>query len=211
MTVFDLDSEIAQIVSDLEDKEKDKYSIIYMDPPWKFDSSDCISDMSSAECIYPTMTVEEMELLPIDEISATDALIFMWVCSTHLIEALRIINSWGFEYRTIAFVWEKKRTNAGFYTQTSVEICLVAKKGRIPTPRGSRKERQFLCEKSTEHSKKPSEIRSRIERMFPTQRKIEIFSRDQVNGWTTWGNQSVCKDRKVSEIFEKHGFSDGLK
>jgi len=66
---------------------------------------------------------------------------------------------------------------------------LVGKKGKIPTPRGSRNVRQFLSEERTRHSTKPLEIRKRIEEMFPTQKKIELFSREKVPGWECWGNE----------------------
>ena len=68
------------------------------------------------------------------------------------------------------------------------ELCLVFKRGKIPTPRGARNVRQLVTERRTEHSRKPVEVRRRIEEMFPRQRKIELFARDAgVHGWDTWG------------------------
>jgi len=79
-------------------------------------------------------------------------------------------------------------TNWGFYTLSSVEVCLVFKRG--PTPkRAVTNMRQFLSEKLTIHSRKPLEIRRRIERMFPIQPKIELFSREKMVGWDAWGNE----------------------
>lgn len=199
---MDLDSLISQLIS----QEDGKYPIIYCDPPWQYDAQENIAKESAAHCVYKTMTVEEIAKLPVAEISAPDSLIFMWVASTHMTEALWLMSEWGFRFRTIAFVWEKQSTNPGYYTQTSVEIVLVGKRGCIPTPRGSRKERQFLSERRTVHSRKPAEIRKRIERMFPDQKKIELFSREQIEGWTVWGNQSNCEDLEVKELFAKHGF-----
>ena len=74
-------------------------------------------------------------------------------------------------------------------SRISPEIPLVSIKGKIPQPRGSRKERQFLSELRTKHSKKPDEIRKRIERMFPKQTKIELFARQRYDGWDAWGNE----------------------
>lgn len=90
---------------------------------------------------------------------------------------------------TIAFIWHKQRTNPGYYTMSECEICVVGKKGKIPTPRGSRNERQFLSELRTKHSKKPDEIRNRINRMFPEQTKIELFARQRYENWDAWGNE----------------------
>ena len=64
---------------------------------------------------------------------------------------------------------------------------MVFKRGRIPQPRGARNIRQFISEKRTKHSKKPNEVRHRIEQMFPTQRKIELFAREFADGWDVWG------------------------
>ena len=99
------------------------------------------------------------------------------------------MKAWGFEYKTIAFVWEKQKPNPGYYTMSTVEICIVGKKGNIPTPRGIRNARQFLSEKRTQHSKKPDEIRNRITQMFPTQKKLEMFARNATEGWSVFGNE----------------------
>ena len=72
---------------------------------------------------------------------------------------------------------------------SSCEYVLVGKKGSIPKPRGSRNEQQFLAEERTHHSAKPAEIRNRITRMHPTQKRIELFARVKVFGWDSWGNQ----------------------
>jgi len=77
----------------------------------------------------------------------------------------------------------------GSYTMSECEICLIGKKGKIPQPRGARNIRQFLSEKKTRHSAKPVEIRNRIEQMFPTQDKIELFARNKTDGWDVWGNE----------------------
>jgi N6-adenosine-specific RNA methylase IME4 len=66
---------------------------------------------------------------------------------------------------------------------------VVAKKGKIPTPRGARNVRQFLSELRGKHSAKPAEIRNRIEKMFPTQNKVELFARSKSKGWEVWGNE----------------------
>jgi N6-adenosine-specific RNA methylase IME4 len=99
------------------------------------------------------------------------------------------MESWGFKYATIAFIWHKQRTNPGHYTMSECEICLVGKRGTIPTPRGARNVRQFLSKMRGKHSAKPNEIRARIEAMFPTQNKVELFARQNVLGWDAWGNE----------------------
>jgi N6-adenosine-specific RNA methylase IME4 len=77
--------------------------------------------------------------------------------------------------------------NPGKYTMSYCEMCLVFKRGKIPTPRGSRNEKQLHSIPRNKHSQKPNEIRKAIERMFPTQSKIELFAREKPNGWDVWG------------------------
>jgi N6-adenosine-specific RNA methylase IME4 len=95
---------------------------------------------------------------------------------------------WGFEWATVAFVWDKKKTNPGYYTLSQCELCLVGKRGRIPVPRGSRKVRQLVSEKRTGHSAKPVEVARRITQMFPKQQKIELFATRTLLGWDSWGH-----------------------
>ena len=170
-----------------------RYSIIYADPPWSYGNTQfnpaTTNHTSSADMHYPTMSPSELKELDIPSICADDCLLFMWTSSPHLQIAIELGNAWKFEYKTIGFVWEKEITNPGFYTMSSVEVCLVFKKGKIPSPRGSRNIRQFLSEKRTAHSKKPDEIRKRIVDMFPTQKKLEMFARKKFDGWDSWGNE----------------------
>lgn len=184
------------------------YEIIYADPPWDYagqtqhggQGTPC---SSSALEHYPTMTVEEM-LKEITVPAADNCLLFMWTSSPHLDQAMTLGQGWGFNYATVAFVWHKGKTNPGFYTMSECELCLVFKRGKIPSPRGSRNQRQFLYETRREHSRKPEEIRKRIERMFPTQTKFEMFARTEIPGWDTFGNQTNTFEytTKFEELFE---------
>jgi len=169
-----------------------KYSVLYADPAWNYGGRtqhNGVSAVKSAEDHYNTMTLQQLKEIKIQEKTEKDAILFLWTSSPHLAQALELMNAWGFEYKTIAFVWDKQKTNPGYYTLSQVEICLVGKKGKFPTPRGSRKEKQFLSEMRGIHSKKPDEIRKRIEKMFPTQKKLEMFARQTSIGWDVWGNE----------------------
>jgi len=169
-----------------------KYSVIYADPAWDYDGRiqhNGIHTTGSAVCHYPTMKVEEIKVLKVADLCEKDCLLFMWSSSPHLPCALDVMKAWGFEYKTIAFVWEKERVNPGYYTMSSCEICIVGKRGNIPTPRGARNVKQFLQEARTVHSKKPDEIRNRIVQMFPTQKKLEMFARQKTEGWDVFGNE----------------------
>ena len=177
---------------DTEVKEK-KYQIIYADPAWQYKSKECLAKKSilngKLNTHYSTMSMNDLKKLPVGGVSDDNCLLFLWVVSPMLDECIDVLKSWGFKYSTIGFIWHKQKTNPGSYTMSECEICLIGKKGNIPTPRGLRNIRQFLSESKTKHSSKPEEIRNRITQMFPTQNKIELFARQKVDGWDSWGNE----------------------
>lgn len=170
-----------------------KYQIIYADPAWQYKTKECLAKTSilngDINTHYDTMTQNELKQLNVKSISEKNSMLFLWVVSPMLKEGIEVMEAWGFKYATIAFVWHKQRTNPGHYTMSECEICLVGKRGKIPTERGSRNTKQFLSEMRGKHSEKPSEIRNRIEQMFPTHTRIELFARKKVEGWHAWGNE----------------------
>ena len=183
-----------------------KYQVIYADPPWNYPSA-MINPFrkklspSNPTDHYPTMSMKDIGKLPIDTIADDDCVLFLWVASPLLPKCIEVGVAWGFTYKTVGFVWHKKRTNPGFYTLSETELCLIFKKGRIPKPRGARNIRQLLSAKRGKHSQKPHAIRERIMAMFPEQDKIELFARKPAHlfsdisqesweGWDVWGNES---------------------
>ena len=179
-----------------------KFDIIYADPPWhyngklQFDKSSASVDkidlsknifISSAEFKYPTLKTSQMMSLPVQDIAKDDCLLFMWATNPHLAQAIQLGEAWGFEYKTVAFVWDKLAHNPGQYTLSNCELCLVFKRGRIPRPRGARNIQQLIRSPRRAHSMKPDEVRHNIEKMFPTQERIELFARSAARGWTAWG------------------------
>jgi N6-adenosine-specific RNA methylase IME4 len=171
-----------------------RYSIIYADPPWDYKGQKQHAgagseDTGGAETHYETVTLDELKRLSVLSVCAPDCLLFMWATSPHLDQAIDLMKGWGFAWATVAFVWDKQRVNPGFYTLSQVELVLVGKRGKIPTPRGSRNERQLVSELRGEHSVKPEQVRQRIEAMFPTQAKLELFARRPAPGWDVWGDE----------------------
>lgn len=193
----------------------DKYEIIYADPPWdyggkmQYDKSSIKSEnigfqknifISSAEFKYPTVKLPDLKKLNVQSIAAENCLLFMWATGPHLAHAIELGEAWGFEYKTIAFVWDKMIHNPGRYTLSQTELCLVFKKGKIPTPRGARNIRQLIALKRGAHSEKPEKVIEGITKMFPEQKKIELFARKNYVGWDNWGLE--IPDAKV-EIFSQ--------
>ena len=180
----------------------EKYDVIYADPPWdyggkmQYDKSSIKTEnvgfeknifISSATFKYPTLKIKDLVKLDVNSIAADDCLLFMWTTGPHLATSIELGKAWGFEYKTMAFVWDKMMHNPGRYTLSQTEFCLVFKKGKIPTPRGARNIRQLVAVPRGKHSEKPEQIIDGITKMFPEQRKIELFARKNYNGWDNWG------------------------
>lgn len=193
----------------------EKYDIIYADPPWdyggkmQYDKSS-IKDLnigferkifiSSAVFKYPTLKLKELKMLDVDSIASSDCLLFMWTTGPQMAIAIELGTYWGFKYKTMAFVWDKMMHNPGRYTLSQTEFCLVFKKGRIPTPRGARNVRQLISSPREKHSEKPEEVIYGITKMFPSQRKIELFARKNYYGWDNWGLEiPECKTKILAE------------
>jgi N6-adenosine-specific RNA methylase IME4 len=182
-----------------------KYQIIYADPPWDYNvDTGCDGGRLnykrglSAKEEYPTMKLSDIKNLPVKDICDDNSLLFIWTTGPQFPSSIEVINSWGFKYRTIAFVWNKIMTCPGIYTLSSCEFCIVAKRGKIPVPRGSRNIRQFIELKRDKHSKKPDEVMKSIRRMFPSQKKIELFARVSTVGWDSIGNEIDGKNIDAS-------------
>jgi N6-adenosine-specific RNA methylase IME4 len=171
-----------------------KFSIVYADPPWDYKGQEQHAGAGGfatggAISHYNTMTLEDLKKIDVVSHCEKDCLLFMWATSPHLDQAIDLLKAWGFQWATVGFVWDKQRINPGFYTMSQIELCLIGKRGKIPQPRGARNIRQFVSEIRGEHSTKPSEVRSRIEQMFPSHAKLEMFARTVTPGWDVWGNE----------------------
>ena len=171
------------------------FEIIYADPPWDYKgqlqhAGAGSGDTGGAIRHYPTVVLHDLMRLDVPSICAEDSLLFLWATNPHLDQAIELGKAWGFAWATVAFVWDKVRVNPGFYTMSQCELCLVFKRGKIPSPRGERNVRQLVTAKRGPHSAKPEEVRRRIDLMFPYQRKIELFARRRASGWYPWGLES---------------------
>ena len=180
----------------------DKYDVIYADPPWdyggkmQYDKSSIKTlnigfernvFISAANFKYPTLKLKELKKLCVSSISADDCILFMWTTGPQFANSIELGQTWGFEYKTVAFVWDKQVHNPGRYTLSQTEFVLAFKKGRFPSPRGARNIRQLLSVHRGEHSEKPEQVIDGITRMFPQQKKIELFARKNYVGWDNWG------------------------
>ena len=170
-----------------------KYNIIYADPPWSYKDK-ALAGKRGAGCKYPVMNTTDICKFPIQQITAKDAVLFMWVTMPKLNECFDLIKAWGFEYKTCAFVWVKKNKKSdslfwgmGHWTRANAEICLIATKGK--PKRQAANIHSVVITPIEEHSKKPNEIRDRIVSLCGDLPRIELFARQHSNGWDCWGNE----------------------
>ena len=166
--------------------ELGKFSVIYCDPPWKYEYAQ--SDRRKVENQYPTMTLKELCDLSIGEIVAPDAVLFMWTTSPKLKESLQVMEAWGFQYRTCA-VWVKERIGMGYYFRQQHELLLVGKKGELPPPPPGTRISSVMVYPRGIHSEKPLCVFRFIEDFYPGLPRIQLFARQEHDGWTAWGNE----------------------
>jgi N6-adenosine-specific RNA methylase IME4 len=175
------------------------YDVILADPPWHFqnfsaDEPGMIHERSrGANKHYPTMTIDDICSLKIP--SENDAILFLWACWPLLPEAMRVISAWGFEYKTIAWVWVKANrsgigffTGMGYYTRANTEPCLLATRGNTPKP-ANRGIQSLIYSAVQEHSRKPDDQYRKIEALYPGKRYLEMFARRKRVNWHAWGNE----------------------
>lgn len=185
-----------------------KYSVIYADPPWSFQAWSGEGTDRAAENHYPTMTQAEIEALPIGDLAADNCALFMWAVMPQLPEALRVIEAWGFTYKTCAFVWVKQTkdgerfaTGMGYWTRANAEVCLLATRGS--PQRLNADVHQVIASPRMEHSRKPEEVATRIERLVAGP-YIELFRRGESRpGWEAWGNQAEAHPLDIPPYLQR--------
>lgn len=182
-----------------------KFGAILCDPPWSFLTygKKQTTPHRTAEDHYVTMTAEDLRSMPVEGCAAKDCALFMWVVDSHLDEAIELGKAWGFEFKTIAFIWAKTtqrakqfgffppetvhRIGMGYWTRKQAEICIMFTRGK---PRRIGKGvRQIIEAPRREHSRKPDETHARVEALVGGP-YLELFAREPRAGWTVWGNQT---------------------
>ena len=163
---------------------KEPFNIFYADPPWRYEFSK--SERGDPEEHYPTMSVEEICELKLKLPTADTAVLFLWATAPKLQEALEVIQSWGFEYRT-HMIWVKDKWGTGHYIRGQHELLLIGRKGDVWVPEEGDRPSSVFRAKRTEHSKKPGRVYEIIEKMYPGQKYLELFARNEREGWTPWG------------------------
>jgi N6-adenosine-specific RNA methylase IME4 len=178
---------------------RNKYGVIYADPPCSFRTWSAKGTGRSAISHYDCLSFDALAGLPIADLAAGDCVLFLWAVDPLLDRAFELIRAWGFEYKTVAFYWVKQNkktdgffTGLGYWTRANPEQCLLAIRGK-PKRRGT-DVRKLIIEPRREHSRKPDEVTERIERLVDGP-YVELFARESRLGWDCWGNQTGLFDR----------------
>ena len=178
-----------------------KYKIIYADPAWQYSDKRTGAGKNNpngaggAEKHYNTMPTNEICSLPIKNISADNCMLFMWATSPLLPDAFKVMEAWGFKYKTVGFVWAKTTNDGmkirgdgiGNYTIQNAEFCLIGLKGKYW--RNKTGVKQFILSPKQKHSQKPNDAKKRIMELCGDLPRIELFARQQTEGWDVWGNE----------------------
>ncbi len=170
------------------------FATIVADPPWDFRTYSEKGAGRSPSAHYPTMGLDDIKALPVADLAARNACLFLWTTGSHLPMALEVMEAWGFTYKSCAFVWvkttrtdqQKLATGLGFWTRQNAEHVLLGTRGR--PKRKSANVQQTLLAPRLEHSRKPEEIQDRIERLVDGP-YLELFARRHRPGWFCWGDE----------------------
>lgn len=181
-----------------------KYDIIYADPAWSYYQN---KGRGCAANHYQIRSDEELCNLPVKEIAAEKCFLLMWITSPKWTSALKLIESWGFTYKTVFFTWLKINKNngepkmgLGHYTRSCTEFCIIATRGnpKVKDFKRNNSINQVIVESPREHSRKPDEARERINQFFrPELKRIELFARTTPEPtaegivWDVWGNETT--------------------
>lgn len=186
------------------DLPKHHFGAILADPPWPFATWSHKGKGRSGEAHYNTMSHSDLNSIPVGDLASDNCVLFLWIVQTQIPQSLDLIRAWGFEQKSVAFIWTKGdglplfpndvtyQMGMGKWTRAEFEQCWLAVRGK-PT-RQHADVRQVINEKRREHSRKPDCVHERIERLVAGP-YLELFARKSRPGWTTWGNERNKFDR----------------
>ena len=147
-----------------------RYRTIYADPPWQFQNrTGKVAPEHKRLSRYSTMTVPEICRLPVAEAADEKSHLYLWVPNALLPDGRGV----------------------GFYFRNVTEILLFGIRGeKNRTLDPGRSQVNLIRAIKREHSRKPDEFISLIERCSPAP-FLEMFARGGRRDWDMWGNQAT--------------------
>ncbi len=169
------------------------FGAILADPPWSWNSWSKTNQNRAAFNYYDLMSLEGIKALPVADLAADNSVLFLWAINSMLPQAIAVMGTWGFEYKTVAFTWAKRtptdnawHLGLGYWTRQNSEHCLLGTRGK--PKRIGRDVRELVVAARREHSRKPHEVARGIERLVDGP-YLELFARETRPRWTSWGNE----------------------
>lgn len=182
------------------------FNVVLADPAWTFKGNSAAKPGRNAARHYPVMTLAEIEALPVRDVVAKEAALFLWITTPLLVIGahIPIMKAWGFTPTATAFTWVKLRRGhpwhhkigaedlhlgQGLTTRKNTEVIVLGKRGR--SLRVDAGVQEVILAPVREHSRKPDESYRRINRYVGEgRRKLELFSREDRFGFHGLGNQA---------------------
>jgi N6-adenosine-specific RNA methylase IME4 len=173
------------------------FGTILADPPWQFQNrTGKMAPEHKRLSRYATLSLQDIVGLPVPKLAQPVAHLYLWVPNALLPDGLRVMEAWGFAYKT-NIVWHKIRKDGGpdgrgvgFYFRNTTELLLFGVRGtNARTLAPGRRQVNVIRTMKREHSRKPDETYAVIEACSPGP-FLELFARGARHGWTAWGNQA---------------------
>lgn len=174
-----------------------RYGCVLADPPWQFQNrTGKVAPEHRRLARYGTMDLDDILALPVSSLLADTAHLYLWVPNALLPEGLRVMEAWGFQYKS-NIIWHKVRKDGGpdgrgvgFYFRNTTEIILFGVKGKnARTKAAGRKQVNIIRTQKREHSRKPDELYDIVE-SCSNGPYLELFARGPRQGWSVWGDQA---------------------
>jgi N6-adenosine-specific RNA methylase IME4 len=174
---------------------EEKFATVLADPPWRFTNrTGKMAPEHRRLSRYSTMSLDEIMELPIPQIVLPQSHLYLWVPNALILEGLEVMRRWGFVYKT-NIVWYKVRRDGGpdgrgvgFYFRNVTELVLFGVRGGLRTLPPGRRQVNLIATRKREHSRKPDELYTVIERCSPGP-YLELFARHRRPHWTQWGDE----------------------
>ncbi len=191
------------------------WSTILADPPWRFiNRTGKVAPEHRRLDRYDTMTIKEICALPVADVAAEQAHLYLWVPNALLPEGLQVMESWGFRYVS-NLVWAKRRKDGGpdgrgvgFYFRNVTELILFGVRGSLRTLPPGRRQVNIIETRKREHSRKPDEAYDIIEACSPSP-YLELFARYPRPGWAGWGDEAEPAVTPRGRQWPAYGGGDG--
>lgn len=161
------------------------YSTAVIDPPWQYGDRLPGAGRGAAKH-YPTLDLYEIGRLPIPELAADDAHLWLWVTNSFVHDGFHLMAQWGFAYKTM-LTWAKPQIGMGRYLRNTTEHVLFGVRGRLPAE-GPKNIPSHVLAPRGKHSRKPDEAYDVIRTISPAPR-IDLFAREEREGFDVWGNE----------------------